>query len=133
MRQASPPSINVNGEKTSRSCRKTLQPAQAIERTGGQGVDILELSRIGPILASLHHQLSWNFAELFTMNSAANARITLAIECPACGEYSEKQLVALKAARAVDCEVCGGAIDVESGDYRTEIDALLEQIEHVGY
>ena len=62
-----------------------------------------------------------------------NARISLAIECPACGEYSEKQLVSLKSARAVDCETCGEAIDVENGDCRTEIDALLEQIEHVGY
>ena len=67
------------------------------------------------------------------MNSAANARITLAIECPECGEYSEKKLVSLKLARAVDCKVCGVAIDVESGDYRTEIDTLLEQLEHVGY
>lgn len=48
----------------------------------------------------------------------------LAIECPACGNYTEKPLPWLKQAELMDCGSCGMTIDLASGERRVEIDKL---------
>jgi transcription elongation factor Elf1 len=52
--------------------------------------------------------------------------IRLAVECPACGHYTEKPLQWLKAAELMDCGGCGMSIDLASGERREEIDKLYE-------
>ncbi len=49
---------------------------------------------------------------------------SLAVECPACGEYSEMPLAWLKAAQTMDCATCGMTIDLAAGERRAEIDRL---------
>jgi len=51
---------------------------------------------------------------------------SLAVECPACGHYTEKPLPWLKAADLMDCASCGMSIDLASGERRAEIDKLYE-------
>lgn len=46
----------------------------------------------------------------------------LAIECPACGNYSEKPLAWLKLADLVDCDACGLSIDIATGERRAAIE-----------
>ena len=50
----------------------------------------------------------------------------LAVECPACGHYTEKPLPWLKAAARMDCGACATPIDLVSGERRAEIDKLYE-------
>jgi transcription elongation factor Elf1 len=49
-----------------------------------------------------------------------------AVECPACGHYTEKPLPWLKRAEIMDCGACGMVIDLASGERREEIDKLYE-------
>jgi ribosomal protein S27E len=50
----------------------------------------------------------------------------LAIECPRCGDYSERRLVWLRNARAVTCDNCTAAFDLDSGSNRALIDGYFE-------
>jgi hypothetical protein len=52
-------------------------------------------------------------------------RTLMAIECPACGAYTEKPLPWLKAAELLDCGACGNTVDISFGDQRIEIDRMF--------
>jgi len=58
------------------------------------------------------------------VGSSLNTR--LAVECPACGHYTEKPLPWLKTAELMECGSCGMSIDLASGERREEIDKLYE-------
>ncbi len=47
-----------------------------------------------------------------------------AVECPACGNYTEKPLGWLKESDRMECACCGMSIDLASGEQRDEIDKL---------
>lgn len=63
----------------------------------------------------------------------ANTRVqsyentSLALECPACGDFSETPLTRLETADRVDCPACGGPIEIDGGPLRSEINRLLER------
>jgi endogenous inhibitor of DNA gyrase (YacG/DUF329 family) len=63
----------------------------------------------------------------------ANTRVqsyentSLAVECPACGDFSETPLTLLEAADRVDCPACGEPIEIDRGPLRSEINRLLER------
>lgn len=55
---------------------------------------------------------------------AAGRSTNLAIECPACGDYSEMPLAWLKTAAVMECANCGASIDLAAPERRGEIDRL---------
>ena len=54
-------------------------------------------------------------------------RTLMAIECPACGAYTEKPLSWLKSAKFLDCSACSNSVDISFGDQRAEIDRMFER------
>jgi ribosomal protein S27E len=50
----------------------------------------------------------------------------LAIECPRCGDYSERRLVWLGHASTMTCDNCAAPIDLSSGTNRALIDGYIE-------
>jgi ribosomal protein S27E len=65
------------------------------------------------------------------MNTPAPARKSgnsafLAIECPRCGDYSERRLVWLRNASAMTCDNCAAPIDLSSGTSRALIDGYMK-------
>ena len=56
-----------------------------------------------------------------------NERTLMAIECPACGAYTEKPLSWLKSAEFLGCDACGNSVDISFGDQRSEIDRMFER------
>jgi endogenous inhibitor of DNA gyrase (YacG/DUF329 family) len=53
--------------------------------------------------------------------------ISLAVECPACGDFSETPLTLLEASDHVDCPACGEPIEIDAGPIRSEIRRLVER------
>jgi hypothetical protein len=66
------------------------------------------------------------------MTLMTNERTLMAIECPACGAYTEKPLPWLKVAEFLDCSSCGNNVDISFGDQRVEIDRMFERTVRFG-
>ena len=50
----------------------------------------------------------------------------LAVECPRCGDYSERCLVWLRNASAMTCDNCAAPIDLSFGTSRALIDGYIK-------
>jgi hypothetical protein len=53
----------------------------------------------------------------------------LAIECPRCGRYSEKQVNWLRDAAKMSCDNCNFTIGLAIGDPRLLIDAVVRRLQ----
>lgn len=67
----------------------------------------------------------------------ANSRVqgyentSLAVACPACGDFSETPLALLEISDHVDCQACGAPIEIDRGPIRLEINRTLERYVHM--
>jgi hypothetical protein len=51
--------------------------------------------------------------------------VLLAIECPSCGQYTERALPWLNTAASLPCDGCGAEVDLGAGEARDLIDAIV--------